>query len=71
MPLSRAAKSLLDYKDVDPNRPDEDDRTPLGRAAVEGCVRVVTLLLGWKTSIPIALMRMLGHCLGVLLLGAI
>ena len=37
---------------------------PLG-CAVEGRVRVVTLILGWKTPTPIALMRMLGHCTGV------
>jgi len=48
--LLRAVKRLLDYKDVDPNRPDEDDRTPLKCAAVEGRVRVVTLLLGWEDA---------------------
>ena len=51
MLLSRAVKLLLGRKNVDPNRPDED-RTPLGWAAVEGHVGVVTLLVGWEGVDP-------------------
>ena len=36
---------LLQREDVDPNRPDNNDRAPLGCAAVEGHEGVVKLLL--------------------------
>ena len=41
-------KLLLDRGDVDPNRPDVNNRTPLGCAAFEGHEGVLKLLLDRK-----------------------
>jgi len=48
----RVVKLLLVWGDVDPDRPDENDRTPLGGAAAKGHEGVVKLLLDRKDVDP-------------------
>jgi len=45
-------KLLLEREYVDPNRPDEDNQTPLGCAAAKGHEGVIKLLLGREDVNP-------------------